>query len=63
MNSNKIRLILSSMVIVLFLYVHFTSGKTSLNNINIGLFAVIVISFIVSLFKEIGDRLKSKTKG
>lgn len=63
MISNKIRLVLSSMVIVLFLYVYFTSGKTSLNTINISLFSVIVISFIGSLIKEIGDRIKSKTKG
>ena len=56
MSSNKLRLILSGIAIILFFYVFMSNGKDSFNSVNIGLFMIFIVYFITSLVRQIKDK-------
>lgn len=56
MISNKLRLILSGIAIILFFYVFISNGKNSFNSVNIGLFLIFIAYFIASLVRQIKDK-------
>lgn len=56
MISNKLRLILSGIAIILCVYIFVTNGKSSFNPLNIGLFIIFAVSFITSLVKQMKDK-------
>lgn len=51
---NKIKLILSGILIILFLFI--SNGKSSFNTLNICLFIIFVLSFITSLVNQVKDK-------
>ena len=53
---NKIKLILSGILIILFLFIFVSNGKCSFNTLNIGLFIIFVLSFITSLVNQVKDK-------
>lgn len=56
MISNKIKLILSGILIISFLFIFVSSGKSSFNPLNIGLFIIFALSFITSLVNQVKDK-------
>ena len=53
---NKIKLILSGILIISFLFIFVSSGKSSFNPLNIGLFIIFALSFITSLINQVKDK-------
>lgn len=56
MISNKLRLILSGIAIILFFYVFMSNSKNLFNSVNIGLFIMFITYFIISLVRQIKDK-------